>query len=128
MKDFVKQLDEDEERMKNGNIEDENIHLFNETVNNSSINSNSTNKSSQKKAIQTKFYILGKVYSFNELKELAEKPISQEQIDENKKRELYSANLLREILSNECKVLTFNCYNYHFIIIFKTVLYLPRTF
>jgi hypothetical protein len=106
LKDFVKQLEVEEENMKNGNNENESflsLNQLNETVNNSSISSNSTSKSG-KKASQSKFNVFGRVYSFDEVKELAGKPMSQEQIDENKNREFYSANLLNELLSADCKV------------------------
>jgi hypothetical protein len=51
-----------------------------------------------------KYVILGKKYSIEDIKELASKSYSNEQIEENKSREKNSKNLFNLVTSKECDV------------------------
>jgi hypothetical protein len=57
-----------------------------------------------KEEIEKKYLILGKQYTIEEIQDLASKPYSNEQMEENKSREETSKNLFDLVMSEECKV------------------------
>jgi hypothetical protein len=52
-------------------------------------------------------YVLGRSITIEEVTELANKPVSEEQLKVLKYREEYSSEILKLVMQNECKVNTF---------------------
>ncbi len=97
LKDFIVRLDE-EESVGLENLNESEIKSKNETQKEKSIFNHKNSPPS------AKYYINGKPFTLDQVKEYAHKPYTNEQLEVNKERLELSKKLFEQLKSKECKV------------------------